>query len=225
MFVIIVGGGRTGSHLAHLLHSQQHEVRLIEGRPDTLANLHRELPTEVIFEGDGTDPQVLEAAGVRDAQVLAAVTPDDADNLVVCSLARQAYNVRRIIARINNPKHAWLFNRDMGVDVAINQADLMAKLIEEEMSLGDMMILSKLRRGKYSLVEEKIFPSAKAIGIAIKDLNLPINCTISGIIRRGEMIIPRGITILEVEDEVLALVDGEAAVELARLLGRPSDLK
>ncbi len=225
MFVIIVGGGRTGSHLAYLLHSQKHEVRLVEGRPDALANLHRELPTEVIFEGDGTDPQVLEAAGVRDAQVLAAVTPDDADNLVVCSLARQVYNVRRIIARINNPKHAWLFTRDMGIDVAINQADLMAKLIEEEMSLGDMMILSKLRRGKYSLVEEKIYPEAKAIGIAIKDLGLPQNCTISGIIRRGEMILPRGITELQVEDEVLALVDDDAAVELSRLLGRPTDFK
>ncbi|MBM4425323.1 MAG: TrkA family potassium uptake protein [Chloroflexi bacterium] len=223
MFVIVVGGGRTGSHLAHLLHSQNHEVRLIENRPETLAGLHRELPTEIIFEGDGTDPQVLEAAEVRRAQVLAAVTPDDSDNLVVCSLARQAYNVRRIIARINNPKHAWLFTRDMGVDVAINQADLMAKLIEEEMSLGDMMILSKLRRGKYALVEEKIFPGAKAIGIAIKDLSLPPNCTISGIIRKGEMILPRGITVLQAEDEVLALVDDEAAIELSGLLGRPSD--
>ncbi|MEK7312044.1 MAG: TrkA family potassium uptake protein [Chloroflexota bacterium] len=225
MKVIIVGGGRTGSHLAFLLHTQQHEVRLIDPRPDTLANLHRELPTEVIFEGDGTDPAVLEAVGVREAHVLAAVTPDDADNLVVCGLARQVYGVRRIIARINNPKHAWLFTQDMGIDVAINQADLMAKLIEEEMSLGDMMILSKLRRGKFSLVEEKIFPGAKGIGVAIKDLGLPHNCTISGIIRRGEMILPRGITELQEEDEVLALVDDEAAVELARLLGRPTDFK
>ena len=83
------------------------------------------------------------------------------------------------------------------------------------MSLGDMMILSKLRRGKYTLVEEKIFPGAKAIGVALKDLNLPHNCTISGIIRRGEMILPRGTTLLEAEDEIVALVDDEGAVELA----------
>jgi trk system potassium uptake protein TrkA len=225
MKVIIVGGGRTGSHLARLLHEQKHEVRLIEHRSDTLAVLHRELPTETIFEGEGTDPMVLEAAGVRGAQVLAAVTALDSDNLVISNLARQVYSVKRIIARINNPRHSWLFTREMGVDVALDQADLMAKLIEEEMSLGDMMILSKLRRGKYTLVEEKIFPGAKAIGVALKDLKLPHNCTISGIIRRGEMILPRGPTVLDAEDEIVALVDDEGAVELARLLGRPADFK
>lgn len=225
MKVLIVGGGRTGSHLARLLVDQKHEVRLIEHRPDALANLHRELATESVFEGEGTDPQVLEEAGIREAQVVAAVTAVDSDNLVICSLARQTYGVRRIIARINNPRHAWLFTKEMGVDVALNQADLMARLIEEEMSLGDMMILSTLRRGRYSLVEEKIWPGAKAAGVAIKDLALPQNCTISGIIRRGEMILPRGITVLEAEDEVVALVDDEAAVELARLLGRPTDYR
>ncbi len=225
MFVLIVGGGRTGSHLSSLLLAQGHEVRLIESRTDTLSSLHRELPTEVILEGEVTDPQVLETAGIQKAQVLAAVTNNDADNLVVCSLAREVYNVRRIIGRINNPRNAWLFTPNMGVDVALNNADLMAKLIEEEMSLGDMMTMLKLRRGKFSLVEEKIWPGAKAIGIAIKDLALPPNCTISGIIRHGEMILPRGITTLQAEDEVLALVDDDAAEELARLLGRPGDFK
>jgi trk system potassium uptake protein TrkA len=225
MFVLIVGGGRTGSHLASLLLTQGHEVRLIESRSETLSGLHRELPTEVILEGEVTDPTVLEAAGIQEAQVLAAVTNNDADNLVVCSLAREVYNVRRIIGRINNPRNAWLFTPHMGVDVALNNADLMAKLIEEEMSLGDMMTMLKLRRGKFSLVEEKIWPGAKAVGIAIKDLALPPNCTISGIIRHSEMILPRGITVLEAEDEVLALVDDEAAEELARLLGRPGDFK
>lgn len=225
MFVLIVGGGRTGSHLASLLLAQGHEVRLIESRPETLSGLHRELPTEVILEGEVTDPTVLEAAGIQKAQVLAAVTNNDADNLVVCSLAREVYNVRRIIGRINNPRNAWLFTPDMGVDVSLNNADLMAKLIEEEMSLGDMMTMLKLRRGKFSLVEEKIWPGARAVGIAIKDLALPPNCTISGIIRHGEMILPRGITTLQAEDEVLALVDDDAAEELARLLGRPGDFK
>lgn len=223
MFVLIVGGGRTGSHLASLLLAQGHEVRLIESRTETLSGLHRELPTEVILEGEVTDPQVLEAAGIKKAQVLAAVTANDADNLVVCSLAREVYGVRRIIGRINNPRNAWLFTPSMGVDVSLNNADLMARLIEEEMSLGDMMTMLKLRRGKFSLVEEKIWPGAKAIGIAIKDLALPPNCTISGIIRHGEMILPRGITTLQAEDEVLALVDEDAAEELAHLLGRPGD--
>lgn len=225
MKVIIVGGGRTGSHLAKLLVEQEHEVRLVEHRADTLANLHRELPTETIFEGDGTDPTTLEAAGVRDAQVVAAVIATDSDNLIVCGLAKQVYGVKRTIARINNPRHAWLFTKEMGVDVAINQADLMGKLLEEEMSLGDMMILSKLRKGRYALVEEKIWPGAKAVGQAIKNLDLPDHCTISGIIRNGEMILPRGGTTLEAEDEIIALVDNESALELERLLGRPEDFK
>lgn len=223
MFVIIVGGGRTGSHLAALLLAQKHEVRLIEHRPDALANLHRELPTEVIFEGEPTDPQTLEAAGIKQAQVLAAVTADDGDNLVICALARQVYGVKRIIARINNPRHDWLFTHEMNVDVALNQADLMAKLIEEEMSLGDMMTMLKLRRGNYSLVEEKIYPGAKAVGLAIKDLPLPHNCVISGILRGNELVLPRGVTVLEAGDEILALVDDHAAEELSRLLGRPGD--
>ena len=223
MYVIIVGGGRTGSHLASLLLQEGHEVRLIDHRPDILATLHREITTEVIFEGDGTDPQTLEAAGIQRAQVVAAVTADDADNLVAASLARYQYGVRRIIGRINNPKNAWLFSKDFGVDVALNNADIMAKLIEEEMSIGDMMIMLKIRRGKYELVEEKIAPGAKAIGIAIKDLPLPEHCIISGILRHGEMVLPRGITRLEEGDEVLALVDEPAREELARLLGRPSE--
>jgi trk system potassium uptake protein len=221
MYVIIIGGGRTGSHLASLLVQQGHEVRIIESHPEILANVHHELPTEIVYEGDGTDPQALEAVDIRRANVVAAVSSDDADNLVAASLARQQYGVRRVIGRVNNPRNAWLFTPEFGVDVALNQADIMARLIEEEMSLGDMMIMLKLRRGKYSLVEEKIFPGARAVGMAVKDLVLPPNCIISGIIRQGEIVIPRGITMLEEGDEILALVDDAAREQLEKLLGRP----
>jgi trk system potassium uptake protein TrkA len=224
MFVIIAGGGRAGSHLAELLLSQGHEVRLVESRPDTLVNLHRELPTEVIFEGDPTDPAVLVAAGIERANVVAAVTANDADNLVIASLARFQFAVRRIIGRVNNPRNAWLFTPEFGVDVCLNQADVMAKLIEEEMSLGDMMTLLKLRRGIYSLVEEKIHPEAQAVGIAIKDLPLTEHCIISGILRHGAMVLPRGTTVLDAGDEILALVDDEGRDRLAELLGRPGSL-
>jgi len=221
MYVIIIGGGRTGSHLAYLLFSQGHKVRLIEQRADILASVHHELPTEIIYEGDGTDPEVLEELDIQHANVLAAVSSDDADNLVAASLAKEQYGLRRVIGRVNNPRNAWLFTPEFGVDVALNQADIIAKLIEEEMSLGDMMTMLKLRRGKFSLVEEKIFPGAQAEGIAVKDLKLPPNCIISGIIRHGEIVIPRGVTTLEEGDEILALVDDAARGQLEKILGRP----
>jgi trk system potassium uptake protein TrkA len=224
MYVIIIGGGRTGAHLAALLLAQEHEVQVIEHRTDILAYVHHELPTEIIYEGDGTDPQVLEDVDIRRANVVAAVSSDDADNLVAASLARQQYGVRRVIGRVNNPRNAWLFTPEFGVDVALNQADIMAKLIEEEMSLGDMMTMLKLRRGKYSLVEEKIFPGARAVGVAVKDLQLPPNCIISGIIRQSEIVIPRGVTTLEEGDEILALVDDAARPQLEKILGRPEDM-
>jgi trk system potassium uptake protein TrkA len=125
---------------------------------------------------------------------------------------------------VNNPRNAWLFTPEFGVDVALNQADIMAKLIQEEMSVGDMMVMLKLRRGRYSLVEEKIFPGARAVGLAVKDLDLPPNCIISGIIRQGEIVIPRGVTTLEAGDEVLALVDNVAKPQLEKILGRPEGI-
>jgi trk system potassium uptake protein TrkA len=225
MYVIIIGAGRTGSHLAYLLYAQGHKFRVIEHRPEILASVHHELPTEIIYEGDGTDPEVLEETDICRANVLAAVSSDDADNLVAASLAKHHYGVRRVIGRVNNPRNAWLFTPKFGVDVALNQADIVAKLIEEEMSLGDMMTMFKLRRGKFSLVEEKIFPGAHADGIAVKDLQLPPNCIISGIIRHGEIVIPRGITTLEEGDEILALVDDAARGQLEKILGRPEEVK
>jgi trk system potassium uptake protein TrkA len=225
MFVVIAGGGRTGAQLATFLIGQSHEVHLIEHRREILALIHRELPTEVIYEGNATDPQVLETAGVGRAQVLAACMSGDAENLALCFIARSRYNVPRTIATINNPRNAWLFDKTFHVDVALNPAEIMSSLIEEEMSLGDMMTLLKIRRGRYSLVEEKIPPGARAVGMAIRDLPMPPNAVIAAIIRRGDIVIPRGVTTFEVGDEVLAIVDHEGADDLAAIFtphgGRP----
>lgn len=214
MFVLIAGGGRTGTQLATVLLEQNHQVLLIEHRDVILARLHREIPTEVVFQGNATEIDVLERAGVRRADVVAACTPDDQDNLVICYLARQHFNARRTIARINNPRNAWLFDKKFHVDVALNQSAIMASLIEEQMSLGDMMTLLKLRRGAYSLVEEKIPPGAPAVNIPIKDLGLHDSCVIAAIIRDGKVIPPRGGSSFDVGDEVLAITDRDGAEHL-----------
>jgi len=196
-------------------------VRLVEHRRELLSLLHHEIPTEVIYEGVATDPGVLKQAGLDKANVLVACTNDDAVNLVLCYMARTMFNVKRTIARINNPRDAWLFDQNFHVDETINNADVMAHLIQEEMSLGDMMTLLKLRRGRYAVVEEKVPAGAKAIGKQIKDLGLPDQCIVAAIIRHGQITLPRGISSLEEGDEVLAVTDAEGAQELAKLLEPP----
>ncbi len=218
MFVIIAGGGRTGTQLASLLLAQNHEVRLIDNRTDILARIHHELPTEVIFEGQATEPKFLEFVGIQRADVLAAVTNNDADNLALCFLARDRYKVPRTIARVNNPRVSWLFDDTFHVDVAVSQADILAGLIQEEMSLGDMTTLLKLRLGTYAVVEQRILPGSRALGIEIKDLKLPEHCVIAAIVRDNEVIVPRGITTFQVDDDVLAVTDQRGAQELAERL-------
>lgn len=138
MNVLIIGGGKVGGHLAALLLAGEHRVRLIEQRGEVARRLSHELTKDVVQTGDGTDPVQLESAAIRQTQVVAAVTGDDETNLVVTMLARFEFNAPRTIARINNPKNAWMFTPVMGVDMAVDQADLMAHLIAEEMSLATL---------------------------------------------------------------------------------------
>jgi trk system potassium uptake protein len=221
MYVIIVGGGRTGSQLAVKLLEGGHTVRLIDNRSNVLERLKRELPPEVIVPGDGSSPIALEAAGIQHAQVLAAVTEEDEANLVITTLAKFEFGVTRVIARVNNPKNAWLFNQEMGVDVALNQADILATLIAEEMSIGDMMTLLQLRKGEYSVVEEKVHPEAVVVGKALKDIHLPPQCRFIAILRKGVLIVPDGDAVLGPVDEVIALVHFSQITSLAALLGKP----
>lgn len=221
MFVLIAGGGRTGARLANLLINQNYKVRLVENRRELLGRLHQELPTEVIYEGNPIEPSVLEEAGIREVHAVAAVTAEDATNLALCFLGKTMFDVPRTIARVNNPNNAWLFNEKFHVDVALNSADVLAHLIEEEMSLGDMITLFKIRRGRYSVVEEKIPEGAKAIGIPLKDLDLAKHCVIAAIIRDGVMTLPRGDSTLQENDEIIAVASPEGAQKLAELLADP----
>ncbi len=221
MFVLIAGGGRTGTRLASLLLNEKYQIRLIENRRELLGHLHQELPTEVIYEGNAIDPSILEQAGIRDANVLAAVTSDDSTNLVICFLAKTMFGVPRTIARVNNPSNAWLFDEKFKVDVALNQADVLAHLIQEEMSLGDMMTLFKVRHGRYSVVEEKVPANARAIGLQLKDMGLAEHCVIAAIIRDGVMTLPRGDSALQENDEIIAVASVEGAQKLSELLAHP----
>lgn len=221
MKVLIVGGGKAGSYLTSLLLEDGHEVRVVENRPGVLSRLHRELPTEVIVDGDGTRRETLELADAAASHVLVTVTGDDEVNLTVALMAKTLYGIPRIIARINNPRNAWLFTPKMGVDAAVNQTDLLAKLIVEEISLGDMMTLLRLRKGEISLVTETLEPGAPAEGQRVADLTLPEDCLVVATFRGDQVLMPRGDTVLQAHDEILALVRTGAQMVLQALLSKP----
>ncbi|MCX7614335.1 MAG: TrkA family potassium uptake protein [Clostridiales bacterium] len=219
MNVLIVGGGQVGSYLASLLLNNGHHVKVVEMREKQLHALERALPADSIVFGNFTDPIVLENAGIHKSDVVVALTPTDEANLVVSTLARYEFGVKRVIARANNPKNSWLFTPEMGVDVGLTEADLMAHVVAEEMSLGDMMIMHKLRRGQYSLVEEKVHPASSVSGKALSDLHLPAECVLVAVIRNNELCIPRGNTVLMAGDEVLAVSHVSQLNTLAKILG------
>jgi trk system potassium uptake protein TrkA len=125
-----------GAYLARLLLDAHYEVKLNELRPAHLHQLEHDLPPEVLVYGDGADPRVLQAAGIALADALAAVTGSDETNLVAAALARFEYGVPRVIGRVNNPKNAWMYTPTMGVDMVVNQADRVGKLMLEEITAG-----------------------------------------------------------------------------------------
>ncbi|HSJ91045.1 MAG TPA: TrkA family potassium uptake protein [Ilumatobacter sp.] len=217
--VLIVGGGRIGGYVGSLLREGGHDVRLIESDPRRADRLRSELAPDLVVLGSGTDPDVLEAAGARRSDSVVALTERDETNLVVTSLARFEFAVPRTIARVNNPANAWLYTAEMGVDVALNQADIIGHLVAEEMSLGEMTTLLKLRRGSFALVEEQVHPTSAAAGRSIADLPLPSECILVGVLRENDVITPHGDTVLVPGDEVLAIVRTDAAPLLAGLLG------
>ncbi len=221
MRVLIVGGGKIGSHLAELLLADGYEVWVVEQRSDVLAKLHHELPTEVVMDGDGTRVETLERAHIRQADVLVAATGNDEANLAVAMIGRRLFQVPRIIGRVNNPKNAWLFTPEMGVDVALNQSDLLAKMIAQQMSLGDMLTLLRLRKGELVLVTEILAADAAVVGKTVAELALPPEMLLVAVIRGDEALVVHGHTTLQAGDEVLALVRDGLQLELSQRLGSP----
>ncbi len=204
MLAVIVGGGRGGSYLAQDLQAQGYQIKVIDRRPEVVARLRQEVEGEVIC-GDGCNPQILEQVGTAQAGLLVALAHDDEDNLVICRLAKHQFKVPRVITRVSNPLNEWLYTKAWGVDVAISQVHLTAKVIEEEIGLGELVTLLKLNRGEAALVEVRLPESSPALGKAIRDLSLPADTVIVSIIRDGKLVIPRGDTQLAAQDEVLAV--------------------
>ena len=217
MFVIVVGGGRVGRYLAELLKNDGHRVSLVEKNPQRCEELRKEIDVNVVC-GDGNDPDVLRQADIRKADALAAVTSDDEDNLVIGLLGRREFGVKRVVGRINNPRNEWLFNKRMGIDAAVHPARIIAQLLEEEVTVGEIATLLKLRRGNLSLVEAVVTEGAPAANLSLADVELPMNSVLVAVVRDGTVIVPTGETILRVGDEVVALTDVDSQPALAAAL-------
>ena len=217
MKVIIIGGGQTGAHIANILLANKCEVVVIENREHVYEKLKRDIPEKNILFGNGTDPNVLEQAGISKMDVVAAVTGADETNLVASTIARFEFDVPRVIARVNNPKNAWLFNASMGVDVSINHADLMAHLVVEEMEQTAMLTLMKISRGTYSIVQYKVSQKASAVGKPIRDITMPENAVIIAVYQGEKTVIPHGGTVIGAGDVVLAFADEPSQASLNKL--------
>ena len=217
MNVIIVGGGFTGVYLAKLLLENHCSVKVLENRAKVFAKLQKDLPAVNIVNGSGTDPDMLESVGVSAADVFVSVTDTDEVNLVASTIAKFEFGVPRVIARVNNPKNAWMFNATMGVDSCVNQADLMAHLIIEGIDMKNMMTLLKVNRGDASIIQVRVAEGCQAAGKHIRDLSIPAKAVIIALFRGEESIIPRGDTMVQAGDDVLALADESAQAVLESL--------
>lgn len=219
MKVIVIGGGKVGAYIAKLLLDNNCSVKVIENRKNVLDKLRRELPEDAIVHGSGTDPDILESCGIAETDVVAAVTGADEVNLVASTIAKFEFDAPRVIARVNNPQNAWLFNSGMGVDVGLNQADLMAHIVVEEMDLKNMLTLMKINRGNYSIVQVKVDNQSEAVNKTLKDLIIPAKAVLISISRGKSVIIPRGDTIIKEGDSILAFTDKDAQVTMNELFG------
>ncbi len=207
MKIIIVGAGKTGAALAHQL-SGEHQVTVIDQRRDRIELVRRMTPNAEAFEGDACEIEVLETAGIEGSDLVAAVTGDDEDNLVVAMLAKH-FRVGSVFARVNHPQNEWLFDKEWGVDVAVSSTAVLQGLIEKQIGLGDLTTLLKLQADGVAVEELTLPENAKAVGHKLSEVPLPPNVTVMAILaKEGYVQAARGNTLLVAGDQLLLLVEG-----------------
>ena len=218
--VLIVGCGITGTHLAESLADQGREVAIVDKNAEVCARLRAWGKARVIH-GDGCQPAVLRQAGIGHVQVVAALTGHDEDNLIIAFLAKREFNVPRVVARVIYPGNEWLFMPAMGVDDAVSSAHIISKLLEEEISTGELVTLLKLAHGEVALVEETVAEGSPAANKALSELPLPEDCALAAVVRGQRVLVPGPRTVLQPGDEVLAIVKVENEMRLVELLRHP----
>jgi trk system potassium uptake protein TrkA len=223
MRVAVAGAGNVGLFVANDLQANGHDVLLIEQNP---AVIERSVTRDGVewFVADACEVTSLREAGLDRCEVVVAATGDDEDNLVISLLSKQEFGVPRVIARVNHPKNEWMFSENWGVDLSVSTPHLITALVEEAVSVGRLVRILQFEGGQARLVEVTLAPDAPVVDRQIKELDIPRDATVVAVVRGEHVVMPRGDTMFEVGDEVLAMVTPESEEEVRSLLagGEPS---
>jgi trk system potassium uptake protein TrkA len=205
MRVGIAGAGNVGLFIANDLRGAGHEVQLIEQNPTVVERAVADEGVEW-FIADACEVSSLKEAGLERCDVVVAATGDDEDNLVISLLAKQEFAVPRVIARVNHPKNEWMFNENWGVDLSVSTPHLITALVEEAVSVGRLVRILQFERGQARLVEVTLAENSPVVDRALKDVLVPRDVTVVAVVRGEHVVMPRGDTVFEAGDEVLAMV-------------------
>ncbi|HEV2636916.1 MAG TPA: TrkA family potassium uptake protein [Actinocrinis sp.] len=215
MRVAIAGAGNVGRSIAVELLQSGHEVLLIDKEAHRIGI--EELPRAEWLLADACEISALDEAGLQRCNVVIAATGDDKVNLVVSLLAKTEYGVPRVVARVNHPKNEWLYNDAWGVDVAVSTPRLMSALVEEAVSVGDLVRLLRFSQGDANLVELTLPADAPHVGTAISDVAWPANTALVAVLRGGSVLVPSPENLLEAGDELLFVAAPDCEQQLEEL--------
>lgn len=216
MRVVIAGAGSVGRSIARELLHNGHQVLLMDREPkDVQAS---RVPEANWLLADACEISALHEAGLAECDTVVAATGDDKVNLVVSLLAKTEFGVPRTVARVNNPKNEWMFDEAWGVDVAVSTPRLMTALVEEAVSVGDLVRLFTFRQGEANLVELTLPEDSPMVGTAIADVAWPVDTTLVSVIRGGHVHAPLPDLPLESHDELLFVAAPEREEQLEELL-------
>ena len=217
MRIAIAGAGNVGRYVAKDLKERGNDVVVIEMNKELIDSLRDDYDVSWV-EGDACELHTLDAAVLSSCEVVVSATGDDEDNLVIALLAKQEFAVPRVVARVNHPDNLWLFTETWGVDVAVSMPHLLTSLVEEAVSVGDLVKLLSLEKGKVALLEVRLAEGSPAIGKTLGELKMPPDCSIVAVVRENHVIPPSDETPLHPGDEVLALASPDAEADLKQVL-------
>jgi trk system potassium uptake protein TrkA len=218
MYIIIAGAGKVGWNLARELLEKGHEVTVIEENRNRYLTVEQELEHSVQY-GDASELWVLERAGISRADMVIAVTGDDEDNILICQVAKEKYLVDRIIARVNNPRNRPHFEL-LGIKPYVSATDLILRLLEHEVPAYGLVHLLDLPEERLEIIEMLLSEDSRVAGQRVGDLDMPEGSLLISILREGQGgFVPTPDTVLEVGDEVLAVLDPGLEEELKTFFG------